>query len=1193
MSRAPSKLAAPRRKAFGLVAATVFALLGVGCGQGDPYPAPPGAGIGGGTTGPHPGASGYGTNVATGPCALEEEVRECHVLIGQHAGITNCFNGIQRCVSGVWTSCQEGTYTVKSSAKPAGDLAGLGETSDTDDPDAPQVVQQGNEIHEAPISAADLNPERPLAKPLTTTQPCNDPCDPTCQSIIENTPYTSTGVALDAWASAASAALPSRKASFVSTTQPALWVEPCAIDSDCQWGMQCTKPVTRSLGANCSHDKCAQGTALSAACADPTTGDACVAKVCAANPDCCAYAGTCAHSPCIQGTALTCPGDPAVATVCANAATSYCCASNWDMACVTAYGAAKGVACPTNPNIAWTSPSSDPGLAASRMTCTQLVHDQCGVTCTNDTPTCPHDICAIGAALPSSCDSPYGDCVGKVCAINSACCTPGGTWSQACIDTIPQACGKACSATSGVCQPYLPNEVDPQCFGPDLVVTTPCFDGNGPVGSMGGSCAVAAQCAVNVPSGVACSGAVCTKSCSTDADCSTPLGGVVCDSGTCKNGCRGSGIASTMCPGGYTCSSTTAAYGTCHSFKVPGNSTVREYAVLCNVGTQATPAGVPVAINVYGGNASPPSAWPSLPPANGAPTRTCSTAVIGSPPLLPGKCIDLPCQSDPNDVLYVNPPNPVAPYASTVQVNECHSSYGNNWSLNLDSSTTSRVACDAPLCSLQNGTVRSLKQHVVIEAENSSAMQANTWNGIRSGVIGFLGTNLGNPWLAADVSAATGYFPDSGTSCEATGVGACAAPPACIRWDMAPIGFWNTVINLFLAFLGQPSMSAPPPYYTALKGALEHARLDQATQTSGSQWNSSVLFVVGSDIAANTYCGSTVTTLSGLAAEYYAKYGIRTFVIAVGGAQLSQAQAIAAAGGGDGYYVANDANTGSNLTNALLKATVAGDQSCQFKLPPVSLVDMSNTTLTLSSPSGPTNPNTKYKYGAPTPVTQVTPPANWAMSYATYLEACLASCPNLPTSPSSPMVGWCYDDPSTPTKIVLCQDTCRASVYDPWASTTAVGLAHSQVTYTLACPSYFGNITYPVPSSYQGFCPDEGMKPLWSYLAYDTVDPTDTSVVFQFQTAQAVNGVCPAPGAFPAPNAYTVSASQLTQQVCAIGQGGGCPIDLVNAMNGGKLNGPMLADCMKLTVTLNPNPQHTFTPQVNGFELRYSCPYVE
>lgn len=1179
------------RKALASSAVVALALLGLACGQADPFPAPNGEGGSITNTGPRPGTNGYGTKPMSGPCAVENEVRECHVLIGQHAGITNCFNGIQECKYGVWGVCKEGVITVK---------AAVGDADELVDQETLEEVAGGklsdNEIHPAPPTQILLDEDRPLAQPLTTFGSCDDPCDPTCQRIIENIPYTSTGMALTAWATVASASLPNRKAAF--TTPPStLWVEPCAIDADCQFGMQCMNPVTRNLGAGagqCAHDKCALGNAMSATCGDP-----CIAKVCAANPDCCTYAGACApHAPCVTGVALTCQAsDPAVAAVCDvlnNPSFAYCCTTTWDAACVTEYGNKKGVPCPSNPNRAWTSPGSDPAIGALGMTCTQLVHDACGVNCSNSAPACEHDPCSTGAGLTSGCDGGTGNCVQKVCMANSACCGPSGTWSQACIDAIPAACGTACPTTGGRCRLFLPNEVDPECAGADLIAATPCFDGNAfiPPGHYGQTCSTNSNCVANVPSGTTCQSGTCKKSCSTDSDCTVPSGGIICDAGVCKAGCHGTGAA---CPGIYACTSTTSAYGECRQFKVPGNSTPRSYAVICNLGTQPTPGGVPIAINVYGGNATVPLAWPAAPPANGAPTRTCSTAAIGSPSLLPGKCIDLPCVIDQYDQVYVNPPNPVAPYAGTAQIAECHNALGNNWAMNIDG--TVRSACDAPLCSLQNGTIRSLKQHIVIEVENSSSMALNTWNGVRSGLINYLATNLGNPWTVADVNAAVGYYPDGGTDCLGAGAGACGAPPACIRWSMQPIGFFSVLVNAWLAFIVQPAVAEPPPHYTALKGALEHARADAATMvpgTTGSEWNESVIFAMGSDptTPGNSYCGSTVVAMSGLAAEYYAKYGIRTSVIAVGAAQLSTAKAIAAAGGGNAFYVPNDANTANNFEAALANATAFSDQSCSFTLPPISLFDISGTKVTINAPSGPLG---KYRYNTPTEAAQVTPVPGWSGSFPTYLEACLANCPSLPgTAPTPPATttGWCFDDPTTPTKIVLCQDTCRASLFDPWQSLTASGVAHSQVTYGLACPSYYANITYPSSGPYKGDCPAPGMKPLWSYLAYDTIDPANTNVVFQFQTAQAVNGMCPPLASFGAPNTFKVTAGPANQQ-CPIGAGGGCPIDLVQAMNGGKINGPMLADCMNLTVTLNPNPQHTFTPTVNNFELRYSCPYVE
>ena len=63
-------------------------------------------------------------------------------------------------------------------------------------------------------------------------------------------------------------------------------------------------------------------------------------------------------------------------------------------------------------------------------------------------------------------------------------------------------------------------------------------------------------------------------------------------------------------------------------------------------------------------------------------------------------------------------------------------------------------------------------------------------------------------------------------------------------------------------------------------------------------------------------------------------------------------------------------------------------------------------------------------------------------------------------------------------------------------------------------------------------------------------------------------------------------------QVCLPGQTG-CPIDLVQNVQNGEVTGPLLNECMSVNFTLTTNPQHTLSPTVNSYELRYSCPYVE
>jgi hypothetical protein len=1196
---------------FGLVAAAAIAIAGVGC-SADKLPPPPSGQGGQPSSGSGPGSSGTGagpvttSNALSGSCALEGEVRECHMLIGQHAGITNCFYGTQRCEWGGWTECRDGEYAIKSVVR-----SGPPITSEPRSLDA--LTEAGlDPARVGPAQTPELVPgaNGELAQVESTAKAtCNDPCDPTCQKITESGAYTVNGQSLSGWAMATFSTLGGAQSGLQTA---GLWPATCYTASDCEFGMFCQNPATKNLGTGagqCTHDKCAVGPALDKNCGDP-----CVAAVCAANPNCCIYTGACTpHGPCATGDVLTCQAsDPAVAQVCADPSFAYCCDTanptnpGWDAGCVNAYGTYSGVACPADPARAWNSVDIDPNVGV--MACTQLVHDVCGLDCPDNAPNCDHDLCLIGSGLTAGCD-PKG-CVTAVCAANASCCGPTNTWSQACIDALPVACGQACPGNVGVCSKYLPNQVDPECTGADLVAGVPCYD-------------TVTNPTVTVPT---------NTTCTNDASCNaSTTSGLVCQTPgqkSCIAGCRGTG--GNGCPTGYTCSSTTSAIGTCYASKVPGNTTTQGFVVLCNVGTQPTPVNTPVAVNVYA-NGSTPTSWPASPPAGA--TRSCSTATIGNPQILPGKCIDVPCVTNPNDGVYVNPPNPVAPYAGTAQVAEC--TQANNWSLNLDPSTSNRVQCDAPACSLQNGLVRSLSSHIVIEAENSSIMPAGEWLGIRAGIAANL-TNFasGAPWTSANIYADVGYFPDSATNCTATGAGACGAAPNCVKTSpgMAQTAGSN-ITNLSNALIGTvPLPGNPPPYITALQGALETAKADvqgtlplTPTPTAGTQWTTAVALILGSDLTAagNNYCGSNVTAMSGIAAQYYAKYNIRTFVVAVGPAKFATANAIATAGGGMAFYVANDVNLTSNLDKALRKIEAYSDQACSFPLPPVSLFDPTSTQGRIFSPNAPNTTTPNYRYLAFTPITQVTPVANWSSTYNTYLEACLANCPALTAPGGASTSGWCYDDPNTPSRMYLCENTCDAVLFDTYLNNTISAAAppagnnpHGQITYMLACPSYFANNNYPTPGAYVGdFCDNiPGSKPLWSYLGWNTVNAVDTSVTFSFQTADRVNGVCPAISSFPAPiraqcdathpcqspltcsggvcsGTYTVTATQ-ANQVCQLGTAG-CPIDLVNGMQLGRLSGPLNADCLNLTVALNPNPQHTNTPTVNSFELRYSCPYTE
>lgn len=62
---------------------------------------------------------------------------------------------------------------------------------------------------------------------------------------------------------------------------------------------------------------------------------------------------------------------------------------------------------------------------------------------TGGSSSCAHGVCAQGVALVASCDA----CVGKVCGIDSFCCSGG--WDSVCIQEASQFCNGICGGTGG------------------------------------------------------------------------------------------------------------------------------------------------------------------------------------------------------------------------------------------------------------------------------------------------------------------------------------------------------------------------------------------------------------------------------------------------------------------------------------------------------------------------------------------------------------------------------------------------------------------------------------------------------------------------------------------------------------------------------------------------------------------------
>jgi hypothetical protein len=168
--------------------------------------------------------------------------------------------------------------------------------------------------------------------------------------------------------------------------------------------------------------------------------------------------------------------------------------------------------------------------------------------------------------------------------------------------------------------------------------------------------------------------------------------------------------------------------------------------------------------------------------------------------------------------------------------------------------------------------------------------------------------------------------------------------------------------------------------------------------------------------------------------------------------------------------------------------------------------------------------------------------------------------------------GWYYDDPSDPTTIQLCADTCTA--------VNAANLSPSKLLIQLSCTVPGGYETDSWVYTYQGNCgTDQGVQ--WMDLTYDGTVPDGTSV--HFYVAAAADEADLPTETSPASEWQEVTPSDLSD---------GCPIespcDIYDALNG-------LPDAqlkyLALKITLVPSDDALEAPTLTGWHITYSCPY--
>jgi hypothetical protein len=186
--------------------------------------------------------------------------KECHVTVGEEAGILTCLVGHASCNGGSWGPC-EGSI----SSQPA--------------PPPP------------PPPSADAGADLPQTLSLTDPKKCaNDPCDPTCQ-IFEETPDAGVKAPLEPGVTYKGGSTTSIPAGFFGKGIK----EPCGEALDCQFDHYCSAPTS----GTCSHSKCSTGAALTSGC------DPCVTDICALDPSCCSATGSWSAS-CVAKVATVC-----------------------------------------------------------------------------------------------------------------------------------------------------------------------------------------------------------------------------------------------------------------------------------------------------------------------------------------------------------------------------------------------------------------------------------------------------------------------------------------------------------------------------------------------------------------------------------------------------------------------------------------------------------------------------------------------------------------------------------------------------------------------------------------------------------------------------------------------------------------------------------------------------------------------
>lgn len=439
-------------------------------------------------------------------------------------------------------------------------------------------------------------------------------------------------------------------------------------------------------------------------------------------------------------------------------------------------------------------------------------------------------------------------------------------------------------------------------------------------------------------------------------------------------------------------------------------------------------------------------------------------------------------------------------------------------------------ACSPPACSAIHvtGSVQGVNMHFVLD--NSTSMNNNgKFTAGKAALTGF----FQDP-ASAGLNVSLRLFGDNpvaGCNNVACNAAACSTPLVPFGMLTAAAAPADVQEDALVTALAPYVAGGGTPMSALVDGTMTYLMNYSIANPGGLEV---FVFITDGD---NLQCDTNFANIAAFAAAGLAAEGIKTYVIALPNAILAGCDQIAAAGGtGSAFFInSNVAAVVQAAMTAQLLAIKNANISCNIALPNAGNFD----------------PNT---------------------STATWLPSLGGTVPLVRVNDAGACSGanneYYYDNNANPTAMILCVNTCSMATADPTGT----------IDFAAACP-----VSYPNPfvykEVYQGVCP-AGKGVQWGFMAYNSITPLDSNIVFEGHTS-ATNG----PFTDPLKPLATAQAAPDTQ-VCPMAGPPPCPVNLFQQLGGIP---EATTEYLEVVATFNPSSNQAASPQLNNWQITYSC----